>query len=152
MLTLDKNKVTEDFVKSLGPHEIKRYETIRGERQRIYFTGFSLGIILSLGSLLLLPLLRGNRNGNVIMKFISKLGFKMRNMNSIAKMCFTTSITFITTYYYYILSKKSDYMILHLEEKSKRKEWLKVYKAMQRNCHTGFALGMIGVAFLSVAL
>lgn len=152
MLTLNKRTVMKTFMTSLAPHELTRYERIVQERQRIYFTGFGIGVLVSLFVLYVLPLWKGNRNGNDLMKMVSKMSFRLKNMHSIGRMCFASSTTFLTTYYYYILAKKSDYLILHLDDKAKRKAWLKVYKTMQSNCHTGFALGIVGVAFLSLSL
>lgn len=152
MLTLNKQKVMKTFMASLAPHELTRYERIVRERQCIYFTGFGMGVLVSLFVLYVLPLWKGNRNGNEFMRMVSKMSFRLKNMNSVGRMCFATSATFLTTYYFYILAKKSDYLILHLDEKAKRQAWLKVYKTMQTNCHMGFALGIVGVAFLSLSL
>ena len=38
--------------------------------------------------------------------------------------CIVGSITFVTHCLYYMIPSKTDYMILHLDEKKQRKEWL----------------------------
>ena len=63
-------------------------------------------------------------------------------------LCVVGAITFITHYFYYILSPKSDWMILHLKE-NQMNDWLNVYKTMQYKYHTGFVIGIISVMILS---
>ena len=56
-----------------------------------------------------------------------------------------------TSYFYYILSPKSKYMVSYLEGKDQIKQWLKIYKQMQFNYHIGFLLGMSGIIALSAS-
>ena len=41
--------------------------------------------------------------------------------NKISLICFVGAITFVTNYLFYILFPKSDYMLLHLNDKNKYK-------------------------------
>ena len=43
---------------------------------------------------------------------------------------------------------KSDYMILHLDKKEQRKEWLDIYRKMQLKCHIGFVCGIIAAMLM----
>jgi hypothetical protein len=55
----------------------------------------------------------------------------------------------MTNYFYYILSPKSDWMILHIEGDKQKKAWLSVYRIMQYNYHFGALLGLVGAFFIA---
>ena len=63
--------------------------------------------------------------------------------------CITGSITFTVNYFYYILTPKSEWMILSLEGQDQKEAWLKMYRHMQFNYHVGFLLGIAAVFFLT---
>ena len=75
----------------------------------------------------------------------------LKSVDKKTAMCLVVATSFLTNYFYYILSPKSDYMLLHLTKKDQIKEWLRVYKTMQYVNHLGFALGIVGVFFLANA-
>jgi hypothetical protein len=54
------------------------------------------------------------------------------------------AVTFTVNYFYYILSPKTDWMVLNLS-KDETRAWLKVYKTMQYNYHIGMVLGILSV-------
>jgi hypothetical protein len=62
--------------------------------------------------------------------------------------CMVGGITLLTNYLYYMLSPKSDYMVLHLDDQRQRVAWLDIYRGMQVKYHVGLALG-IGAAMLA---
>ena len=125
---------TEDLNKfeSLLSEEQKQiYESIKKERRSIYLSGYSIGFFLSIIAILYY------RN-------TSKTKLTKTHM-----LCLIFSISFITNYFYYILSPKSNYMILHLHKQEEKAAWLKIYKSMQYNYHFGFVLGIIALLFLT---
>ena len=65
--------------------------------------------------------------------------------NAVPKICMVASITFVTNYLFYILYPKTDYMLLHLNDKTQIQGWLNIYKKMQFKFHLGFVLGIIAV-------
>ena len=73
-------------------------------------------------------------------------------MRTIPSMCIAAGITFLVNYLYYILSPKSDSMIIHLNKKDQRVEWQKIYRGMQFNYHMGLVFGIIASAFLGGSL
>jgi len=110
----------------------QRYFLIVNERRSIYIKGFLLGLVLSLAT-----------------------AISLKNSQSISKLCniciiFAMSATI--QYFFYVLSPKSDYMILHLDNKQEREAWLKIYKSMQINYHAGFLLGLIAMMFMGNAI
>tara|TARA_B100000963_G_C22374897_1_gene557553 strand:+ start:164 stop:634 length:471 start_codon:yes stop_codon:yes gene_type:complete len=120
-------KIKQNFLNVLNEEQKNTYENLINERKNIYYIGYALGIILSLIGYL------------VINKFT-----KMR-FNKLSLVCFVGAITFVTNYLFYILYPKSDYMLLHLNDKKQITEWLNIYRTMQIKFHVGFVLGIIAV-------
>lgn len=131
-LSINKSAVNNDFIATLDQAQIQKYTEIRNERLNIYYGGYILGFILS-----------------TVVIFLNI--YKGIKMNYLALMCLTGSITFLTTYFYYILYPKSDYMVKYLFKKEQRLAWLDVYKKMQFNYHGGLLLGLLAVLGYSYA-
>ena len=126
--TNDNNK--QQFKNTLTQEQQVLYEKIITERKNIYYGGFVLGIILSF----------------IALYFGNKILFSSNNKSaSIPKICMIASITFVTNYLFYILYPKTDYMLLHLNDKTQIQGWLAIYKKMQFKFHLGFILGIIAV-------
>ena len=66
-------------------------------------------------------------------------------LNKLTMLCSVIAITFVVSYFYYILHPKSDWMVKHLQTKTQREAWLTVYRHMQVLCHMGFGLGLVAV-------
>ena len=128
---IDTQEISNDFKKTLSNNQLLIYQNIINYRRNLYFQGYGIGLILSLIV--------------IVMKIFNKI-----KLNYISIGCLIASISFITSYYYYILSPKPDYMILHIEGKEQKESWLKIYKTMQFNYHFGLLLGIIAVFFLSI--
>ena len=67
-------------------------------------------------------------------------------------LCMVAAVAFSVNYFYYILSPKSDWMVLHLKSGEETQAWLKVYRTMQFNYHLGLVLGIIAVVAFGNAL
>ena len=128
---VDKQQISLDFKKTLSNKQLKIYENIVNYRRNLYFQGYGIGILISIIIILF----------NIFNKI---------KLNYISLGCLVASITFIISYFYYILSPKPDYMILHIDNIEQKKAWLKIYKTMQFNYHLGLFLGIVAVFFLSV--
>jgi len=120
----------EEFNKTLDKEKLEKYKNIVKERGLISIKGYILGIILSVFFLIV--------NGN--------LGKNKVNVKGLV--CIVGGITFITHYLFYMIYPKSDYMILHLDKKEQRKEWLDIYRKMQLKCHIGFVCGIIAAMLM----
>lgn len=129
MYMSDKTELIQNFMNILTEEQRERYNRIREERLKIYYQGFGLGILFSL----------------VIIFWNYK---NSRKLNKLGLLCLVGGITMVTNYFYYILSPKSDWMIMHLNDDKQRFAWLHVYKNMQRNYHIGLVLGIVGVVFI----
>ena len=133
-LRVDKQTLKDPLFQLLSETNKKRYINIANERKDIYLKGFGLGFIASIIALFLL-------NNN-----------KMFKVTKLVNICFVLATSFTVNYFFYILHPKSDYMVLHLKNSEEKKAWLDIYKTMQFNYHLGFALGLIGMIFVSKSI
>ena len=133
--TADKTKQKQEFYNTLSEDKIEKYESIIKERRGIYLKGYGLGLILAFISLFLYEKFGGND--------------KRKGLN---KICFIGGITLLVNYFYYMLSPKTDYMVLHLNEENQRKKWLNINKTMQFKYHIGLLLGIIASMVLSYSV
>ena len=132
MFMCTNSKQKQQFFNTLDTDQKKIYTKIINERKTIYYTGFAVGIIISIILL------------NLDFKFLKLIKSK-REKN----VCFIVATTFIINYLFYIIYPKTSYMILHLNDKQQIKEWLNVYRSMQLNYHMGFVFGIIAVGFFA---
>ena len=128
----DKSDVVKHYKSTLTSDLRKRYEKIREERMKISYHGYFFGFLLSLGVIYY----------NIKMK---------KGYNNLSLVCTALSIAFITNYFYYILSPKSDWMLNHMGTQQEVKGWLLMYREMQYNYHMGFILGIIAVGIFAYA-
>ena len=129
----NKSKIVKAYKEKMPPDLQKRYETISNERMRISYQGYALGFVLSL----------------LVIFYNYKIkGFKMGNTSLV---CTVIAVSFITNYFYYMLSPKSDLMLNHMNSQDQVKGWLLMYREMQFNYHAGLALGIIAVGIMAFA-
>jgi len=129
-LIIDKQKIFKDYVNSFNKEQLNKYNNIVNERKNISLNGYLLGLLLSL----------------VFIVF----NYNLKKINKGLVICLTSSIMFLTHYFYYILSPKTDWMVLHLDDKQ-RIEWLKVYRTMQFSYHYSLLIGVLSVMIISSA-
>ena len=127
------NKTIQHYQSQLPSNLQNLYAKITEERKRIYYYGYALGLVLSA------IVIYYNNNTSRI---------KMTNTTMV---CATITISFLTNYFYYMLSPKTTYMLQHINSPEQTKAWLKMYKAMQYYWHAGVVLGIVAVAFLAIA-
>jgi hypothetical protein len=121
---VDKCAMYDKFMDTLSTAQKQKYRKIVSERRTIYMSGYLLGFILS---------------GLYILVFAKDYSEML--------LCTIAAITFFTSYFFYILYPKSELMILDLDEKTQRKEWIAIYKKMQYHYHFGMVLGILAVVF-----
>ena len=129
----DKSEIVKHYKEKLPTDLQKRYENIAKERMTISYYGYGLGVILSL----------------IIIFYNLKI--KGAKMNTFALVCTVMATCFLTNYFYYILSPKSDWMLNHMGNQEEVKAWLQMYREMQYNYHAGLALGIVAVGILAFA-
>jgi primosomal protein N' len=133
MLNVDKNELKDNFVKLLNFNQKNLYESLIKERRNIYFQGYALGLLFSIIYLF------------YIKQFLNK------KINNILMVCTVGFIVFLTNYFYYILIKKSTYMIEHLNNKEQIKAWLDIYRSMQVRYHIGLVLGIFAAMIFAAS-
>ena len=122
------------FLSTLTPALRDRYREIVRMRSRIYMESLGLGIVLSVAAILYLDRVAKSRVGVA------------------PRACIAGGITMGTSYVYYVLHPKKDYMLPHLTTAEQRDAWLKVYKGFQFNYHVGLLLGILGAAASGASL
>ena len=125
-----KSNTVQQYRSSLSPELLIRYNTIANERMIISYQGYVLGFILSL----------------IIIYYHSKT-----KMSTISLVCTVIATASITNYFYYMLHRKSDWMLNHVRTKNDVENWLKMYRSMSYNYHSGLALGIIAVGLFAFA-
>jgi hypothetical protein len=132
----NRSKLVQNYMRTLTPDQQQTYAKIVAERRGIYLRGFGWGLLLS-------ALMLG-------------IHHQYLTMSRAVLLCNVAAITLATNYFYYILSPKSDWMVLHFNNKSDSANedaanWLRVYRGMQVNYHVGLVLGIAGTVLLSNA-
>ena len=128
----DKTDAIQSFKRILTPQQNEIYAKITNERRQIYYVGFGLGLLLSF----------------IFLAWNSMSRAGSRRLGRCSTICIVGAITFTTNYFYYMLSPKSDWMILHIEGDTQKKAWLHIYKKMQYNYQLGALLGLVGALFI----
>jgi uncharacterized membrane protein YkgB len=129
----DKSAIVKHYKSSLSSDLQRRYEKITEERANISYQGYALGVILSLGII------------------FYNIKIKRSSITNSALVCTVVATAFVTNYFYYILSQKSDWMLDHMSNKEEVKAWLLMYREMQFNYHMGLVLGIIAIGVLAFA-
>ncbi len=125
-----KSSVVQNYQKQLPKELNELYSKIKDERLTIYYKGYILGFVLSL-----IVIFLGKRNKLTISSIV----------------CTVIVVSFITNYFYYMLSPKTTYMLEHIKDEKQTKAWLEMYRAMQVFYHSGLVLGIIAVAIFAYA-
>ena len=125
--------IIKNYEKQLPPELRTVYNSIVKERTSIYFMGYVLGFVLAL-----------------IIIFYN-VQIKKGYMSISSMVCLVVSVSFLTNYFYYILSPKSKWMLEHIKTPEQNHAWLKMYKGMQFYYHGGLALGVIAVGLFAFA-
>jgi len=127
------SKVVQHYKEKLPTNLKQLYDKISNERLKISIYGYVLGFILSL----------------FIIYY--NLGLKREKLSSISLACIVITTCFLTNYFYYMLTPKSDWMLNHINNPEQTKAWLQMYRAMSVYYHTGLVLGIIAVGILAFA-
>tara|TARA_Y100000996_G_C22485551_1_gene628070 strand:- start:696 stop:1100 length:405 start_codon:yes stop_codon:yes gene_type:complete len=130
-MTMDKEMYDKGFSKTLSSEQLSKYKNIVEERKNISLRGYGLGFALAIGII------------------VFNMSMKKEKLTKMSMICTTASTVFIVQYLYYILSPKSDWILLHLNTQEQKERWLDIYRTMQYNCHLSVALGIIAAAALS---
>jgi uncharacterized protein YacL len=129
----NKSEIVKHYKDKLSTDLKNRYDKISKERMKISYYGYLIGFIISL----LIILYNYNLKG--------------KKLNTTSVVCIVVATSFLTNYFYYILTPKSDWMLNHINNPEQIKAWLQMYREMQLNYHLGLVLGIIAVGILAFA-
>lgn len=128
------SEISQKYQAQLPPNLQTLYKKIATERLNIYYFGYILGFILTLIIIIY------NINSNPKQK-----------MTPFTITCLTIAVSFSTSYFYYILSPKSAWMLDNIKDPQQTKAWLQMYRHMQLYYHIGLVLGIIAVGLVTFA-
>jgi len=128
------SQVIQEYQQQLPPNLQSLYKSIANERLRIYYMGYGLGLLLSL-----------------IIIIYNYQTHPRHKMSLLTITMIVISTSFVTNYFYYILSPKTAWMLDNITTVDQNKAWLKMYRHMQVFFHSGLVLGIIAVALISIA-
>lgn len=126
-IAVDKN-ISTKMMPYLTPEQVVMYQQIQDERKKNHMYGLIGGLVLSISLI-----------------FVSKYLLKTPIKSNI--MCFIVTISYITMYFYYNMTSKTDLLIVHLNTKDARLEWQKYYKYMKYHYNVSL---LIGIAFVTL--
>ena len=128
-----KSKIVQEYKKQLPSNLQNLYEKIASERMRLNYYGYTLGLVLSL----------------IIILY--NYALKRNKLTTTSMVCLVIVVSFLTNYFYYILSPKTTYMLDHINSPEQTKAWLAMYREMQYNYHFGMVIGIAAVGVLAFA-
>jgi len=127
------SNILVNYQKQLPENLQMKYKNIVNERISIYYFGYILGFILA-----------------CLIIFYNVQVIKTK-YSTVSLVCSVVAISFLTNYFYYILSPKSDWMLNHVVDPQQTKAWLAMYRGMQVYYHSGLVLGIFAVGFFGFA-
>ena len=137
MVIMNVMVMNDPFIQSYKnqlPEDIKKqYDNIVAERSSIFFTGYLIGFVLS------------------VFVIIFNINVLKQKMPVAAMVCLAVVVSTVVNYFYYILSPKSNYMVVLLKTEKQRQDWLQIYKSMQYYYHGSFVLGAVAVGVFAYA-
>ena len=127
------SQIILNYYAQLPPPLRAVYKQITHERTTIYYQGYVLGLLLSLGLVL------ANQYS------------QHKLLTNTALVCLVLATSFLTNYFYYMLAPKTDWMLKHTTTPQQTRAWLHMYRGMQVYYHTGLVLGLLAVACFAYA-
>ena len=125
------NPTILQYKQQLSAEQQKTYEKIVHERLGISIKGYLLGIILSL--------------------LLIYYNYQKKHVRPASLVCMVVATSFLTNYFYYMVTPKTDWMLNHVESQAQTKAWLQMYRAMQYYYHFGLVLGILGIGVFAYA-
>lgn len=129
--SVNSSNIVKQYENQLTAKQQVIYKNIANERLHISMKGYMIGLILSI--------------------FVIYYNYSKKILHTNSVVCLVLSISFVTNYFYYKLTPKTDWMLNHVENKTQSQAWLQMYKSMQYYYHFGLMLGIIGICILAYA-
>lgn len=120
------SQIATKYQSSLKPEQLTIYRNVVKERSKIAYQGYALGLLLS----------------GLYLWYNKVYATQKMRLSNVSTVCVVVSIMFVTNYFYYMLTPKSNYMLNHLTEQKEIQNWLHMYRTMQSNYHYGLLFGI----------
>lgn len=124
-----RQKIMKDFMNTLDENQKKEYLKIIEMRKNIYLRSLLSSVVVSI--------------------VLCLVGLKEKTF-SINNFCVFLALVFSFKNLFYLLSKKSSYIVSKLNNEKQRNAWLEIYKNMQFHYHLGIMVGLVGVLIISI--
>lgn len=123
--------IVDNLMTTLDSDLQAKYKSIAKMRATISLQGYGLGLLLS----------------------VAVLGYnytrpKSQRYTTNTMVCVAGAVTFLTQYFYYILTPKTDWMLHHLKTPEQNRAWLAVYRTMSWNYHASLLVGVLSALML----
>lgn len=125
----NRQKIMTDFMNLLDENQKKEYTKIVEMRKNIYLRSLVSSVVIS--------------------TILCLVGLKEKTFR-INNFCVFLALVFSFKTLFYLLSKKSSYIITKLHNEKQRIAWLEIYKNMQFHYHLGILVGLLGVLIISI--
>jgi uncharacterized protein YacL len=126
------SEIVKHYKEKLPTYLRNLYDKLSNERLRISYYGYALGLFLSF--------------------FIIYYNLQSKKKINITPLvCIVITTCFVTNYFYYILTPKSDWMLNHINTPEQTKLWLQMYRSMSVYYHSGLVLGILAVGIFAFA-
>lgn len=133
MSSIQSSGISQKYQAQLPPDLQGVYKKIADERARIYYFGYSLGFVLAA----------------VIIIYNVRI---LKNKLPVTTMvCLAVVVSFLTSYFYYILTPKTAWMLENVKSPDQTEAWLKMYRGMQVYYHSGIVLGTVAVGAFALS-
>lgn len=117
-------KERREFLDSLDDDQLRVYENVKAARWTIFMKATVAGIIAGLVTVYMY--------------------LKTEGSTPYVAGCMFVGSAFLTQYFWYILSPKTDWMVTILKTPEQREEWRDVYREYQRTAHVAVIIGLAG--------
>lgn len=126
-----KSKTSDIYKNQLNQQQQIAYDKIVKERLGISIKGYILGAILSIAVIV--------------------YNYRKKKLQTTSVVCIVLATCFLTNYFYYMLTPKTDWLLNHVESQEQTQAWLQMYKSMQYYYHFGLVLGIVGMGVFAYA-
>jgi hypothetical protein len=133
MSAIRSSGIAQKYQAQLSPDLQDVYKKIADERARIYYFGYSLGFVLA------------------AVIIIYNVRILKNKLPVVTMVCLAVVVSFLTSYFYYILTPKTAWMLESIKSSDQTEAWLKMYRGMQVYYHSGIILGTIAVGIFALS-
>lgn len=123
--------IFDNLIATLDSDLQAKYKAISKTRATTSLQGYGLGLLISVAVLV-----------------YNYTRPRSQRYNTTTMICVAGAVTFLTQYFYYVLTPKTDWMLNYLNTPEQKKAWLEVYRTMMWNYHASLLVGVLSALVL----